>query len=107
MTPKAKDKLWVDDLRPAPDDTWATAKTSYEALEFLRSRRVPYKEISLDHDMGGDDTTMAVVDWLIWNVRGWPKDISIHTQNPVGRDNLIRTISTYAPPSVDIWIVTW
>ncbi len=102
-----RDKLWVDDLRPAPNDTWDVAKTSEEALTLLRVRVGPYKEISLDHDLGGSDTTMPVVEWLYWKSRNWPKDISIHTQNPVGRDNLIRAISAEAPPSVDIWIVTW
>ena len=55
-------KLWVDDLRPPPDDSWWWAKTSKRAIAFLYYPLVT--EMSLDHDLGADDTTRPVVLWM-------------------------------------------
>lgn len=50
-------KLWVDDLRPPPDDTWVWSKTSQNAIDTLMLAGLgEITEISLDHDLGGDDT---------------------------------------------------
>src|SRR5207237_9811908 len=43
-------KLWVDDIRRPPDDSWAWARTNEEAIEALRSGEV--NEASLEHVMG-------------------------------------------------------
>jgi hypothetical protein len=43
-------KLWVDDIRRPPDDTWAWARRNHEALLILQSGEIT--ECSLDHDMG-------------------------------------------------------
>lgn len=85
--------LWVDDLRPAPDG-WTWAKTSSEALAIL-AEHTP-KAISLDHDLGGDDTTRPIVRWMAEHNR-WPQTIAIHTRNPVGREYLHGMVWRYAP----------
>lgn len=102
-------KLWVDDIRNAPDDTWTVARTITEAIRFLSMFNPD--EISLDHDIShqvvmGDVSrpypcpeTFASVALFIarkyWQevpvnkntvaVSGnhVPK-ITIHTANPVG-----------------------
>src|SRR5438309_1594271 len=43
-------KLWLDDIRPTPDDTWTWAKTVPEAIDLLKTGEVTYA--SLDHDLG-------------------------------------------------------
>jgi molecular chaperone DnaK (HSP70) len=88
-------RLWIDDLRDPPDDTWIWAKTSTEALHALATRQVT--EVSFDHDLGGDDTTMRVANYierLAAQGRRAPPKWSVHSANPVGKENLIRTLSS-------------
>lgn len=86
-------KLWVDDLRPAPDG-WTWAKNSKDAMKLIASRRID--EISLDHDLGGEDTTRGIVNYMAAN-HIWPSKIYVHTANPVGRDYLIGVVTRYGP----------
>ena len=44
-----KMKLWVDDIRPAPDGTWKIARTTKSAIKAISSYH--FDEISLDHDI--------------------------------------------------------
>lgn len=46
-----------------------------------------YDVILLDHDLGGDDTTINVARYI--KEENIPSVIMIHTQNPVGRKNLL------------------
>ena len=49
------EKLWHDDIRPPPDDSWTWARTNLEAVRVLVSWAQGgsvCEEISLDHDMG-------------------------------------------------------
>lgn len=86
-------KLWVDDLRPAPNG-WYWAETSADALEWLS--RFDCDEISFDHDLGGDDTTRPVVLWMAEH-NDWPTVCRVHTANPVGREWLVGMINRYGP----------
>lgn len=85
--------LWVDDLRPAPDG-WLWAKTSGEAIDVLAAE--PIEAVSLDHDLGGDDTTRRVVLWLCEHEH-WPPTVHVHTANPVGREWLVGMADRYGP----------
>lgn len=85
--------LWVDDLRPPPHG-WLWAKTSTEAISFLRTFDIDV--MSLDHDLGGDDTTRPVVLWLCGGT-SWPREVRVHTANPVGREWLEGMVSRYGP----------
>ena len=89
-------KLWVDDLRPAPDDTWTVARSSDEAVLHLTMR--DWDVMSLDHDLGGDDTTRAVILWLCeYEPDCWPREVRVHTANNVGRTWLVGMIERYQP----------
>jgi hypothetical protein len=82
-------KLWIDDLRSPPDDDWHWVKTSSEAIEYLRF--YPVCAISFDHDLGGDDTSMRVVDWIDNATNSGllpPFEWFIHSANPIGRRNI-------------------
>lgn len=46
-------KLWHDDIRRPPDDSWLWSRTNREAILALRTRDI--EECSLDHDMGLHD----------------------------------------------------
>lgn len=88
-------KLWVDDLRPAPEG-WIWAKNSNKAISALIAFS-SIDTISFDHDLGGDDTTRRVVMWLCENGWGSIKTVYVHTANPVGREWLEGTINRYGP----------
>jgi hypothetical protein len=96
-----KDKLWYDDIRRPPDDTWDWARTNEEAMELLDRKR--YQEVSLDHDMGlhlhdpdEEDADLRIAhdrwdyedgtDLAHWmSEQGLiPPRISIHSFNPIG-----------------------
>jgi len=87
-------KLWVDDLREPPEG-WRWAKSSRAAI--LRLEFDSFTEISLDHDLGGDDTPRPVVLWMIENDYQ-PHRIHVHTANPVGREWLEGMIRRYLTP---------
>lgn len=86
-------RLWVDDLRPAPAG-WVWVKTSAEAIAALEGGT--WDELSLDHDLGGDDTTRPVVLWLAEH-GGWPERIMVHSANPVGVEWIKGMVARYAP----------
>ncbi|WP_348537983.1 cyclic-phosphate processing receiver domain-containing protein [Nocardia brasiliensis] len=91
-------KLWVDDLRPAPEG-WAAVTNSLDALDVLDALYADGRRLgalSLDHDLGGDDTTRPVMLWMCEN-DWWPTELYLHTANPVGRDYLEGMARRYAP----------
>lgn len=92
-------KIWVDDIRTPPDDTWKWCKTSSEAIATLVYCYVGDNVVelmSLDHDLGGVDTTRSVVLWCCEN-DFWPLEVRVHTANPVGREWLTGMIERYKP----------
>ena len=95
-------KLWIDDVRPAPDGyIWARsvneAKSYIRAVNFYERVGVPkihcdcqVELIDLDHDAGdyafdGGDY-IKLLDWLEETGRNYP--IHIHSMNPVGVANM-------------------
>ncbi len=59
-------KLWVDDLREPPDETWAWVRTSEAAIAVLNMPGVSMLTtlISLDYDLGNGDTAMPIAQWI-------------------------------------------
>ena len=119
-------KLWIDDVRPAPEGYDCWCKSVNEAKNFILSQErrrddalkvaeanlhkrhdiVAYRGalriagnrdielIDLDHDAGdyvsfGGDY-IRLLDWLEETGRNYP--IRIHSQNPVGVQNMRRII---------------
>ena len=90
-------KLWVDDVRPAPEGYWLaesvnSAKLAIQIVEDSNSLTVEL--IDLDHDAGdyandGGDY-IKLLDWLEGTGRNYP--IHIHSMNPVGVANMRRII---------------
>jgi hypothetical protein len=101
-------KLWIDDMRPAPEGYWRIlsvneAKFVIEMAErrfskgekfLLEGKRIkhplPIELIDIDHDAGnffkcGGDY-IKLLDWLEETGRNYP--IRIHSQNPVGIQNM-------------------
>ena len=94
-------KLFIDDLRQPPDETWVVVRSSAEAIAWFLNHGCP-DEISFDHDLGGEDTAMRVVHWMIetdMDAGGAfiPANFSftVHSANPVGRENLKGLLGGY------------
>ena len=89
-------KLWINDIRPAPDGyIWALSVISAKN-DILRYERMgePLELIDIDHDAGeyfqyGGDY-IKLLDWLEETDRNYP--IHIHSANPVGVTNMRRII---------------
>lgn len=87
-------KLWVDDVRPAPDG-WTLATSVAGAMALIENNDID--TISLDHDAGyfaiyGGDY-IRILDWL--EATGLGDSIAhyhIHSMNPVGVANMRRII---------------
>lgn len=98
-------KLWVDDIRNAPDDTWHVARTVTAAIRALAM--FEFEEVSLDHDISHqvsvgelsrpfpcDETFEAVAHYIAEKAlasgrfedraRRWDPKVVLHTSNPVG-----------------------
>lgn len=103
-------KIWVDDVRPAPDGyIWKSSvidvkhfieycEEIYNAcmynLDYKTAKNYKIELIDLDHDAGNYITFggdyIKILDWLEETNRNYP--IRIHSMNPVGRENMRRII---------------
>ena len=102
-------KLWIDDVRPAPEGyVWCKSVNDAKEAIMLRERMsgvtwpfgskdeliVPFELLDIDHDAGdyvynGGDY-IKLLDWLEESGRNYP--IHIHSQNVVGVENMRRII---------------
>lgn len=96
-------KLWIDDVRPAPDGyVWLKSVEESKTFLFICERQVGYfrnpdakiELIDIDHNAGdyasdGGDY-IKLLDWLEETGRSYP--IRIHSMNPVGVENMRRII---------------
>ena len=96
-------KLWIDDVRPAPEG-YVWCKSVSEAKDTIRAEehhKISFPDsayrielIDIDHDAGdyvsqGGDY-IKLLDWLEETGRNYP--IHIHSMNPVGVENMRRII---------------
>ena len=85
-------KLWIDDVRPAPNG-YTLCRTVHSAkyrIEVADSLGEPIELIDIDHDAGdyviyGGDY-IRLLDWLEETGRSYP--IRIHSMNVVGVANM-------------------
>ena len=95
-----KCKIWLDDVRPKPEDTpgvkWIWYTTAEALIEDLKRyynwgpfHTCEIVEISLDNDLGeGVMEGYKVLDWLEQKMLPVTFNIHIHTSNPVARDRM-------------------
>jgi hypothetical protein len=94
--------LYIDDIRtPKTDKNWVVVRTSQEAIDYVIEYGCP-TFVSFDHDLGGDDTSMIFLKWLIdWDITNdgkiIPEDFlwNIHSANPVGTKNIDGLLQNY------------
>lgn len=94
-------KLFIDDIRNAPDDTWTLVRTVTEAIRFIGRYWKDIEVISIDHDISyqvelnglsrpypSPETYQSVamfIEVIYMFVPAKPK-IIIHSANPVGAE---------------------
>lgn len=94
-------KIWVDDIRPAPDG-YIWCKSTNEALRLIVPNINEVETLHLDHDMGdtfGGDV-IIILDELerkshrskVFAEAVKKIVFKLHTANPVGAENMRRII---------------
>jgi len=98
--------LFLDDERSPYDALFAdgntqTARSSEEAKEMVEKWGLP-ETMSLDHDLGGDDTGHKFLWWLInghidelWDLNS-VELVQVHSRNPVGAENIMKLWNGFA-----------
>lgn len=92
-------KIYLDDLRECPNG-FTLCRSVNEAIKMIincENNNIPIELVSLDHDLGdysydGGDG-IKLLDFLCERQTFYP--ISLHTMNPVGRANMLRTINRF------------
>jgi hypothetical protein len=100
-------KLYIDDLRNSPDDSWIVVRTLTGAIRVLATMDVDV--ISLDHDIShyvsvdGNARPFACVEnfsavcyFIGEKYKGLsPPSIILHTSNPVGAQRMRHILASY------------
>ncbi len=92
---KEKVNVYLDDLRDCPKG-FLLAKNIYEAIDILENNQV--RILSLDHDLGMNQKTKELLpsgyDLVKYFCQNglYADKIYIHTDNPVGRENMYKTL---------------
>lgn len=93
-------KLYVDDIREAPDSSWTVVRTVDAALIAIDSGE--YDIVSLDHDLAdhyenertGYTILMHIVERKMEGL-SYPKEVLVHSANPVGVERMLGVIERY------------
>jgi hypothetical protein len=92
-------KVWLDDMRPAPEG-WIHVRWPEEAIALLEAGAVV--ELSLDHDLGDADERRTGYDVLVWieervALQGFePPAIAIHSANASARERMVLAVESIA-----------
>jgi len=97
-------KLYVDDLRPLPDNygsEWTIARTAWEAL--LKLELIEFEEVSLDNDLASfvgniEITGYDILNWMVQRkVDGLyvPPNVFVHSANCVAVPKMQETIDRW------------
>ncbi|MGH2308113.1 cyclic-phosphate processing receiver domain-containing protein [Aliarcobacter sp. ERUVET-8] len=99
-------KLYLDDVRDLPDESFDLARSYEEAVLFVKENGIP-PFISFDHDLGVDEnekllpTGFDFAKWLVEmdmdNIYKFPENFSfhVHSANPVGKGNIESYLNNY------------
>ena len=96
-------KIYIDDIRTPPDDTWIVAKNYDEACKLIEENDGDIEMISFDNDLGDPWAKEGrhVFDYLDQGIReGWLTPVSnpqinllVHTDNSSAREYMTRGIA--------------
>ena len=91
----ARYRMFIDDLRIPDKDLceFVIVRSSKEAIDYIKEHGMP-SFISFDHDLGGEDTAMKLVDFIVDGLLDDELkmeedfDFKIHSANPIGTANI-------------------
>ena len=114
-------KLFIDDIRQPPDDSWSLANDVSQAIRYICQFGESITHISIDHDISFEitmngvsrpfpspDTFQCVADYiaLYYTLHNAPETpfpkIVIHSSNPAGADRIKAILASQGIPSVYI-----
>ena len=90
-------KLFLDDERVPVTDDWVVVRSYKDFVMTLTYKGTPY-EVAFDHDLGTERTGLDCANFLVnqaLNGLGFPSIVSVHSQNPVGRDAILGLIENF------------
>ena len=92
-------KIWLDDIRTPPlgyEQCFSVNEAKKRIAEAEKNGET-IEVIDCDHDLGDYATDggdgIKLLDWLVERKTLYP--ITLHTMNPVGRQNMLSTIERY------------
>lgn len=98
-------RLWIDDMREPPDESWIVARKVQSAINILGQYSYQWDEISLDHDIENrpsDETFNPVARYIALMYGNMQKvesvkmpKITIHSINPVGAKEMQQILKDY------------
>lgn len=101
-------KLWVDDVRDAPDSSWVEVRKVEQAIRFIH--QFSPTTISLDHDIENrpSDETFKPIAYFIGEKYNsdtfWADELEvlIHSDNPVGAKEIENILNDYGVYEVKV-----
>ena len=94
-------RLYIDDIRTPVTSFDKITRSSEETIEYLVRNGCP-NYISFDHDLGGDDTAMTIVKFIVetdidtdYNFIPYDFAFNVHSANPVGAANIRGYLNSY------------
>lgn len=101
--------MFIDDIRN-PENVFPLAfadrfdyvcRSSKDAIRIIKRHKQIPNFISFDHDLGGDDIAMKVVDFIIENVLSKKYklpdnfEFNVHSANPIGKMNIETKLNNF------------
>lgn len=93
--------MYIDDIRNPKGEFDIIVRSSVETIDYMNENVCP-SFISFDHDLGGDDTSIVIVHYMIEkdlnsNGKYIPEGFTwnIHSANPVGVLNIDSLLKSY------------
>lgn len=97
-------KIWLDDIRPPPDETWTWARSAQEFFDFWLGYESFITHISFDHDIVSYDflgNEITGYHCLCAIEKKWRYEsdfqvpvMTVHSSNPVGRAKMQKLIDS-------------
>jgi len=94
-------RMYLDDIRDPKGEFDYIVRNSDSAIYIMQVDGCP-DFISFDHDLGGDDTAMKVVKWMVerdldcqWKFIPDGFTFFVHSANICGKDNIESYLNSY------------
>jgi Cyclic-phosphate processing Receiver domain len=106
-------RLWLDDVRKPPDDSWTWAQNAEDFSALLADYGRQCTEISFDHDIssydyiGNEITGYHCLCWVekkVYNGEMQLPKMTVHSANPAGRKKMELAIQRMQERGVKQWI---